>query len=164
MITPRIIIIGAGPCGLGAGWRLTELGYKNFLIVERDTHVGGLASSYRDVNGFTWDIGGHVLHSHYDYFDRVFESVMQGKYLTHERESWIWVFNRFVPYPFQNNIHHLPSGILNDVWPDSIGLLETIKDLYVCTVDCRLTAKDNKSIFFCRITEKMGISAGTHEL
>lgn len=130
MITPRIIIIGAGPCGLGAGWRLTELGYKNFLIVERDTHVGGLASSYRDVNGFTWDIGGHVLHSHYDYFDRVFESVMQGKYLTHERESWIWVFNRFVPYPFQNNIHHLPSGILNECLAGLRGAIGNNKKIY----------------------------------
>lgn len=107
----RYIIIGAGPCGLGAGWRLTELGLDDFTIYERAPHPGGLAASYRDANGFIWDVGGHVLHSHYPYFDRMFKNVMHGDYLTHERESWVWIDNRFVPYPFQNNIHRLPPKI-----------------------------------------------------
>jgi protoporphyrinogen oxidase len=29
-------------------------------------------------------------------------------WLHHERESWVWMRNRFIPYPFQNNIHRLP--------------------------------------------------------
>jgi len=109
--SPRLVIIGAGPAGLGAAWRLTELGYHNFTLLERESYVGGLASSFVDAAGFTWDIGGHVLHSHYPYFDGVFESVMQGEYFTHERESWVMVGNRYVPFPFQNNIHRLPVGI-----------------------------------------------------
>jgi len=107
----RIIIIGAGPCGLGAAWRLNELGVEHFTVYEQQDHPGGLASSYTDANGFTWDVGGHVLHSHYPYFDRVFEDVMCGEYLTHERESWIWIYDRFVPYPLQNNIHRLPAAV-----------------------------------------------------
>ncbi len=114
MKNPRIIIIGAGPCGLGAGWRLRELGYSNYTIYEQSDHVGGLASSYVDSNGFTWDVGGHVLHSHYTYFDQMFESVMRGDYFTHERESWVWIYDRFVPYPFQNNIRHLPKKAMDE--------------------------------------------------
>jgi protoporphyrinogen oxidase len=110
----KIIIIGAGPCGLGAGWRLKELGYDNFVVYEKESHAGGLASSYIDEKGFTWDVGGHVLHSHYPYFDRVFEKVMDGEYFTHQRESWVWIYDRFVPYPFQNNIHRLPKKILEE--------------------------------------------------
>lgn len=111
---PRIVVIGAGPAGLGVGWRLTELGYKDFVIYEKEGYAGGLATSFVDPNGFTWDIGGHVLHSHYQYFDHMFESVMRGEYFTHERESWVWMLNRFVPYPFQNNIHRLPPGVLQE--------------------------------------------------
>jgi len=107
----RYAIIGAGPCGLGAGWRLTELGADDFRIYETSGYPGGLASSYRDGNGFLWDVGGHVLHSHYPYFDAVFEEVLQGEYITHKRESWIRTADRFVPYPFQNNIHRLPPKI-----------------------------------------------------
>ncbi len=111
---PRMVILGAGPCGLGAGWRLKELGYEDFVIYEKQTYPGGLASSYIDDKGFTWDVGGHVLHSHYPYFDAMFEDVMHGEYFTHQRESWVWIFDRFVPYPFQNNIHRLPKKILEE--------------------------------------------------
>jgi protoporphyrinogen oxidase len=114
MKEPRILIIGAGPCGLGAGWRLKELGIETFRIYEKENHVGGLASSYIDSNGFTWDTGGHVLHSHYPYFDAMFEKVMKHEYFTHQRESWIWLYDRFIPYPFQNNIHRLPEKERNE--------------------------------------------------
>ncbi len=114
MKQPRLLIIGAGPCGLGAAWRLHELGYSNFHVYEQLPHVGGLASSFIDPEGFTWDIGGHVLHSHYPYFDDMFKEVMQNDFFTHERESWIWIFDRFVPYPFQNNIRYLPMNIRDE--------------------------------------------------
>ena len=45
---PKIVIIGAGPTGLGAGYRLKELGYKNFQIYDRLPYIGGLASSFTD--------------------------------------------------------------------------------------------------------------------
>ena len=44
----KIVIIGAGPTGLGAGYRLKELGYSNFEIYDSLDHAGGLASSYND--------------------------------------------------------------------------------------------------------------------
>lgn len=106
--TPMIVIIGAGPAGLGAAWRLWELGIRDFVVLERNAYVGGLAASFTDANGFTWDIGGHVTHSHYPYFDRVFSEVMDGNYFTHSRQSWVYMNRRFIPYPFQNNIHRLP--------------------------------------------------------
>jgi protoporphyrinogen oxidase len=114
MIHKHILILGSGPCGLGAAWRLRELGITDYQVLESGSYPGGLAASFVDQKGFTWDIGGHVLHSHYPYFDRVFETVMHGEYFTHQRESWVWIANRFVPYPFQNNIHRLPSKMRND--------------------------------------------------
>jgi protoporphyrinogen oxidase len=105
----RIVVIGAGPTGLGAAYRLTELGYRNFVVLEASDHVGGLASSERSANGFTYDIGGHVLFSHYEYFDRLFDRLMGDEYQTLRREAWIWMCGRFLPYPFQNNLRHLPA-------------------------------------------------------
>ncbi|HEY1628590.1 MAG TPA: NAD(P)-binding protein, partial [Tepidisphaeraceae bacterium] len=69
----KIVIIGAGPTGLGAAYRLKELGYKNFQVYDRLPYIGGLASSFTDSAGFTWDIGGHVMFSHYKYYDDVFD-------------------------------------------------------------------------------------------
>lgn len=108
----NVLVIGAGPCGLGVAYRLKELGHKNFTIIERHPYVGGLSASFEDENGFWWDIGGHVLFSHYKYFDKLVDKMLDQKYLKHNREAWIWMMNRFVPYPFQNNIKYLPKKIL----------------------------------------------------
>lgn len=107
----RIVIIGAGPTGLGAGYRLRELGHRNFVIVEREAHAGGLASSYADDAGFTWDVGGHVMFSHYAYYDACFDAMMGDEYTLNDRESWVRMMDRWVPYPFQNNVRYLPKEV-----------------------------------------------------
>jgi protoporphyrinogen oxidase len=106
----RIVILGAGPTGLGAAHRLRELGCNNFVVYEKEGHAGGLASSFTDVNGFTWDIGGHVQFSHYKYFDGLLDNLLPNEWIHHERESWVWIRDLFVPYPFQNNIRRLPQA------------------------------------------------------
>lgn len=108
-MSEKIVILGAGPTGLGAAYRLQELGYKNWEIYERNSYIGGLAASFEDDKGFTWDIGGHVLFSHYDYVDKLVNELLGDEYLLHQRDAWVWVMNRWVPYPFQNNIRHLPK-------------------------------------------------------
>jgi protoporphyrinogen oxidase len=105
---PRILIVGAGPTGLGAAWRLHELGHTNWQLVEREDHAGGLASSVVDAAGFTWDMGGHVLFSHFDYFDRLMAAALADRWVEHVREAWVWMRERWVPYPFQNNVWRLP--------------------------------------------------------
>ena len=69
MASKKIVIIGAGPTGLGAAYRLHELGYDNWVMYEKSDDVGGHATSHVDKNGFVWDEGGHVIFSHYQYFD-----------------------------------------------------------------------------------------------
>lgn len=105
---PRIVIVGAGPTGLGAGYRLAQLGYRNFQLYEAQPHLGGLAASFTDPAGFTWDIGGHVMFSHYQYYDDVFAALMGDEYQLNMRESWVRAMGTWVPYPFQNNIRYLP--------------------------------------------------------
>jgi protoporphyrinogen oxidase len=116
-----ILIIGAGPTGLGAAWRLHEIGARDWLVLDASDAPGGLSRSYVDANGFTWDIGGHVQFSHYEYFDRAMDEFLGKDWIHHERESWVWMRERFIPYPFQNNIHRLPA---DDLAKCLQGLLE----------------------------------------
>jgi protoporphyrinogen oxidase len=108
----KVLILGAGCTGLGAAYRLHELGHTDFLVLERNSYPGGLAASFVDERGFTWDIGGHVQFSHYDYFDKLMERAIGAAWLSHLRQSYIWIRERFVPYPFQNNIRNLPQDEL----------------------------------------------------
>jgi len=118
----KILIIGAGPTGLGAAYRLQELGYRNWQIFERNDYVGGLSASFKDDKGFTWDVGGHVLFSHYEYFDLLLDNILGRDYIEHNRQAYIWIMNRWVPYPFQNNIRYLPK---NKIIQCILGLLQT---------------------------------------
>ncbi len=103
----RVLILGAGPTGLGAAYRFQQRGFDNFSVLEAAGSAGGLATSVVDDRGFTWDLGGHVQFSHYSYYDAVLDAALGDEWLWHERESWVWIKGRFVPYPFQNNIHRL---------------------------------------------------------
>ena len=116
-----ILILGGGPTGLGAACRLHELG-EEWMLLEAQTQFGGLAGSFVDEHGFTWDMGAHVQFSHYDTFDRYMQLALDSEeWLTHQRECWIWLKNRFVPYPFQNNLHRLDP---EDCWACVKGLME----------------------------------------
>jgi protoporphyrinogen oxidase len=106
----RIVIIGAGPTGLGAAYRLGELGYDDYEIYEAEDSAGGLSSSYTDEAGFTWDLGGHVHFSHYPHYDEACRRALGAEgFLTHVRKSFIQVMNRLVRYPFQNHLKDLPA-------------------------------------------------------
>ncbi|MCU1499484.1 MAG: Protoporphyrinogen oxidase-like protein, partial [Acidimicrobiales bacterium] len=56
----RIVVVGAGPAGLWAGWQAAAAGHQ-VTIVERAPQVGGMAASL-DVAGLRVDLGSHRLH------------------------------------------------------------------------------------------------------
>jgi len=106
----RIVIIGAGPTGLGAAYRLHELGYDNWVLYEKSDYVGGHSCSHVDAHGFVWDEGGHVIFSHYPYFDRLVDRMLGTEENHLVRESWIVRQGAWIPYPFQNNLRYLPKS------------------------------------------------------
>ncbi len=110
----KIVILGAGPTGLGAAYQCNKLGCNSWTLYEREKHVGGLSASFLDDHGFTWDVGGHVLFSHYEYFDKVVRNALGDDYYEHLRECWIRILDTWVPYPFQNNIRYLPPDVMSE--------------------------------------------------
>lgn len=123
----KILILGAGPCGLGAAYHLHKLGHIDWHLFEGNDHVGGLSASFQDDKGFTWDIGGHVLFSHYEYFDQAVDEALGDAYYEHQRESWIRILQTWVPYPFQNNVRYLPDEALKEC-VEGLRHLETTAD------------------------------------
>lgn len=106
-----IVIIGAGPTGLGAASRLVQKKHDDWLMVDAFDEAGGLACTDVTPEGFLFDMGGHVIFSHYDYFDQLIDAAVgsgEENWATHERVSYVRMMNRWVPYPFQNNICSLP--------------------------------------------------------
>lgn len=108
MASPKIVIVGAGPTGLGAAWRLHEKGHVDWLLFEAEEKAGGLAGSVIDPQGFTWDMGGHVLFSHYPTFDALMQELLGDQWITHQRQAWVHMRGGFIPYPLQLHLWKLP--------------------------------------------------------
>ena len=117
----RLLIVGAGPTGLGAAHRLAERGHDDWVVLEAGDGVGGLARSFTDAAGFTYDIGGHVLFSHYPYYSEVVARALGEEHSELQREAWVFMEGRFIPYPFQNNIRDLAP---ETVYECLVGLIE----------------------------------------
>jgi len=102
--------VGAGPAGLSAARRLQELGEEDFLVLEKSDRPGGLAASFRDNSGFTWDLGGHVIFSHYAAYDRLLENLIPAEeWVPHRQAAWVRFTDFLVPYPFQLHVNWLPE-------------------------------------------------------
>ncbi|ORZ37945.1 hypothetical protein BCR44DRAFT_1429308 [Catenaria anguillulae PL171] len=121
-----ILIIGAGPTGLGAAKRLEHMKQQSYLIIDAFTEAGGLASTDVTPEGFLYDVGGHVIFSHYKYFDDVLHEALPkpDDWFTHQRVSYVRQRGRWIPYPYQNNIAALPKE-------DQVVCLKGMIDAYL---------------------------------
>lgn len=57
----HITILGGGPAGVGAAWRLVEEGKAEVTVLEQRGEVGGNAGSF-EISGLPVDFGSHRLH------------------------------------------------------------------------------------------------------
>lgn len=112
-----IVVIGSGPTSLGFSYRLNELEVEKcgikVTILEQEGVPGGLATTHKDENGFLWDNGGHVVFSHYKYFDHAIEKAVADWNLR-KRAAYALMMGssgkrKFIPYPVQDNIHVMDS-------------------------------------------------------
>ncbi|KAH6894683.1 hypothetical protein B0T10DRAFT_604122 [Thelonectria olida] len=110
-INVDVLVVGAGPTGLGAAKRLQHLDSVSWLIVDSNETPGGLASTDVTPEGFLFDVGGHVIFSHYKYFDDCLNEALPKPtdWFEHQRISYVRYQGLWVPYPFQNNIAVLPK-------------------------------------------------------
>lgn len=95
----EVLIIGAGPAGLTAGYELSKLGLRP-TVLEADAQVGGLS---RTVNhkGYRFDIGGHRFFSKVPLINELWREILQDEFLTRPRLSRIYYNNHFFDYPLK---------------------------------------------------------------
>lgn len=108
------IVIGAGISGLSAGQALDG----ELLILEKNATPGGLSGQYQ-VNGFTFDHGGHYFH--FQNNPAIKEHVEKfHAFRKYRRNSKIFMLDRFIPYSLQYHLAYLPAcqrdAILDEIF------------------------------------------------
>jgi protoporphyrinogen oxidase len=106
----EFLIIGAGLAGLSAGY---HLGKRDHIIVEGNDRIGGLCKSFQ-VDGFTFDCTGHLIHFRSEVGRKIITSLIGDKIQQHERKAAIFLENRFSDYPFQANTYGLPPEVIKE--------------------------------------------------
>ena len=104
-----IVIIGAGPAGLAASYFATA----DHLIFEQEAEIGGLCRSF-EVGGCIFDLGGHAFFTRHADILALFESKVPGGLFAQPRRAFVHSHGRWLPYPFQANLHGLPSSVIAD--------------------------------------------------
>lgn len=97
----HIAILGAGPAGLGAAWRLRKEGKADVTVLEQKDVVGGNAGSF-ELAGLHVDYGSHRLHPATD--ARIMEDLrglLGGDLLDRPRHGRIRLQNRWIHFPLK---------------------------------------------------------------
>lgn len=105
-----ILIIGAGLAGLSTAY---HLGDRSYRVIEKEKEAGGLCRSYQ-MDGFTFDITGHLLHFRQAEIKALVERLLAGKLDKHSRRSFIYSHRTYTEYPFQVNTHGLPPEVVRE--------------------------------------------------
>jgi protoporphyrinogen oxidase len=147
----KICILGAGITGLTIA-RLLDADGHEVTILERSRQPGGLCRS-SVIEGFTCDhAGGHILFSKdKKTLEWMLDQVGRDNLVRKDRHTRIRWHDRYVPYPFENGLGHLPPEAKFDCLK---GYLES--------VDRRKSGDPCPSNFHDWILWKMGQGFADH--
>ncbi len=112
MAKKRIFILGAGLAGLSAAWHLQRRNI-DCQILEKEGEAGGLCRS-KNIDGFTFDYDGHLLHFKHTYTFNLIKSLLGSNLVEHQRSAWINSYGRYSRYPFQANLYGLSLPIIKE--------------------------------------------------
>jgi protoporphyrinogen oxidase len=110
MAKTRIAILGAGPAGLGAAWRLAKHNKADVTVLEQNETVGGNAGSF-EIAGLNVDYGSHRLHPATDAKIMAdLRGLLGDDLLERPRHGRIRLQNRWIHFPLkpQDLITKLP--------------------------------------------------------
>jgi protoporphyrinogen oxidase len=98
---PHVIILGAGPAGLGAAYKLTQNEKATVTVIDQNETVGGLSGSFQ-ISGITVDYGSHRLHPSCDPEILADLKILLGDELMERpRQGRIRLHNRWIHFPLK---------------------------------------------------------------
>jgi protoporphyrinogen oxidase len=95
-----ILVIGAGPAGLTAAYRLVQEG-EQVVVLEADSTVGGISRTVQ-VDGWRFDIGGHRFFTKVPEVESLWHEILpDDDFLMRPRMSRIYYNGKFFDYPLR---------------------------------------------------------------
>jgi protoporphyrinogen oxidase len=94
-----VIVLGGGPAGLTAAYRLAQRKVP-VIVLEAEDQVGGLAKTV-ERDGYRFDLGGHRFFTKSREVRELWQEVLGDEFLRRPRMSRIYWNGRFLDYPLR---------------------------------------------------------------
>lgn len=118
MVYIKNLILGAGPAGLGASYRLFTKGERSLILEKNDTY-GGLCGNFT-INGFRFDKFVHFSFAKNDDVNRLFAEGA-GEVYKHVPNAYNIYKGLWIKHPAQNNLYPLSEDEKKKVVDDFIA-------------------------------------------
>ncbi len=109
----QVVIIGGGPAGLTAAYKLFNAGVES-TVLEQDQTVGGISRTANFKN-YYFDIGGHRFFTKVKSVEDMWKEVLGKDLLLRDRLSRIYYNKKFFYYPLRPFNALLGLGIWNSI-------------------------------------------------
>ncbi len=108
-----VVIIGGGPAGLTAAYRLMKSDVPS-IVLEKDSVVGGISRT-AEYKGFLFDIGGHRFFTKVKAVNDMWHEVLGDDFIRRSRLSRIYHNKKFFYYPLRPANALAGLGLWNSV-------------------------------------------------
>src|SRR5262252_3721203 len=112
---PKVVIIGAGPAGLTAGYLLSKNDVHVVILEADPVYVGGISRTVT-YKGFHFDIGGHRFFSKSKAVEDLWSEILPNDMLVRPRLSRIFYDGKFFSYPLRPIEALLKLGIFRSAF------------------------------------------------
>jgi protoporphyrinogen oxidase len=92
------------------------------VILEQEAESGGLCRSF-DLDGCTFDLGGHAFFTKHEYVRELVGQLCEPGLFSQPREAWVYSHGSYLRYPFQTNLHGLPTEVIEE---SLVGLYDAV--------------------------------------
>ena len=164
---PHVVILGAGPAGVGAAYELTRAGRARVTVLEQRDTVGGNAGSFQ-LDGVWVDYGSHRLHPACDpAILSNLRELMGDDLLDRPRHGRIRLENQWIHFPLKPGdlLLRMPKRFAFGVARDMVRKKSSINgqsDSFASVLEHSLGSTICRGFYFPYARQALGTAAGAN--
>jgi protoporphyrinogen oxidase len=115
----NIVVLGTGMAGFGAAYRLRAEGIRPTLY-DKNSYYGGHTASFRDANGFLFDLGPHISFTKDPRIQNLFAEYVDQKYEAVQINLNNYWRGLRITHPVQLHLNKLPHDLIVEIITDFV--------------------------------------------
>src|SRR5215831_9103999 len=116
----NVVVLGSGMAGMGATYRLSADGLRP-LLFEQHAHYGGHTMSFRNEQGFLFDLGPHISFTKDERIQKLLAGNVDQQYESIQVRLNNYWRGYWPTHPVQLHMHGLPQDLIVDIIDDFVA-------------------------------------------